>query len=155
MDRTRLGSFIDSLPQLEQQLAGAVGHRFMTVLIYDTSQDEAERVFSSHPAVYPATGRKSFTQGPIMERVRGTGEPYVAMDRQALIRDYPDHEKIFAMGCESLVNLPIVIGTEVVGQINLLHEQNFYTEQKIEQAMSLVSVAAAGLSIHLQAQAMR
>jgi transcriptional regulator with GAF, ATPase, and Fis domain len=134
-------SLIDTLKGLEQVLARQVGHRYMTALIYDDHAHDAERVFSSHPQVYPATGRKSFSQGPIMARVRETGKPYVAIDREALIRDYPDHEKILAMGCASLVNLPIVVAGEVIGQINLLHEQNFYSEQKIELAMSLVSMA--------------
>lgn len=138
-----------ALERLEQKLAHWVGHRYMTVLFYDPSEPEALRVFSSNPAVFPATGRKSFRQGPIMARVRETRLPYVAIDRKAVIRDYPDHEKIFAMGCACLVNLPIVIGAEAVGQVNLLHEQGFYTQQKIELAMSLVSMAAAELPASL------
>jgi len=143
-----------ALKRLEQKLAHWVGHRYMTVLIYDPSTPEAERVFSSNPAVFPATGRKSFQQGPIMARVRETGQPYVAIDRKALIRDYPDHEKIFAMGCACLVNLPIVIEGVSVGQVNLLHEQAFYTEQKIELAMSLVSMAAAEMPALLNLQSL-
>lgn len=137
------------LDSLEQKLAHWVGHRYMTVLIYDPSGQEAERVFSSNPAVFPATGRKSFRQGPVMARVRETGLPYVAIDRKAVIRDYPDHEKIFAMGCACLVNLPIVVGAQAVGQVNLMHEQGFYTRQKIELAMSFVSMAAAELPASL------
>lgn len=142
-------ALIDMLPVLEHALAQTVGYRYMTVLFYDVERDEAERVFSSNPAVFPATGRKPFTQGPIMARVRETGQPYVAIDRQALIRDYPDHEKIFSMGCASLVNLPVVIEGEVIGQINLLHDQGFYTEQKIELAMRRVATQVAELSSDL------
>jgi transcriptional regulator with GAF, ATPase, and Fis domain len=143
MNPALLDSFINVLPRLEQLLAQGVGHRYMTVLVYDADLAEARRVFSNNPAVYPATGRKSFRQGPIMARVRDTGQPYVAVDRAALIRDFPDHETIFAMGCGSLVNLPICIPGEVVGQINLLHEQHFYTEHKVESALSIVSRAVA------------
>lgn len=132
--------------RLEQQLAHWVGHRHMTALLYDLECGEAERVFSSDPATYPATGRKPFTQGPIMMRVRDTARPYVAIDRRALIRDFPDHQKIFAMGCESLVNLPLIVGGAVIGQVNLLHEQDFYTQEKVELAMSFVSITSTELS---------
>lgn len=87
-----------------------------------------------------------------MTRVRDTGQPYVAIDRVALIRDFPDHPKIFAMGCESLVNLPLIIAGEVVGQINLLNREGFYTQEKVELAMSFVSVASAELSAALVAE---
>jgi transcriptional regulator with GAF, ATPase, and Fis domain len=143
MNPALFDSFINLLPRLEQQLSQGVGHRYMTVLVYDDDLAEAERVFSSNPAVYPATGRKSFKQAPIMARVRDTGRPYVAMDRPALIRDFPDHETIFAMDCGSLVNLPIRIAGEIVGQINLLHEQHFYTEHKVESALRIVSMTVA------------
>jgi transcriptional regulator with GAF, ATPase, and Fis domain len=153
MESTICAALIEVLPPLEHALAQAVGHRYMTALFYDAERDDAERVFSSNPAVFPATGRKSFKQGPIMARVRQTGRPYVAIDREALIRDYPDHEKIFAMGCGCLVNLPVVFEGQVIGQINLLHDQGFYTEQKIELAMRLVATQAAELSSDLPARA--
>lgn len=129
-----------ALGELDDQLAQHVGHKYMTVLLYDTAADEAERVYSSSPEVFPSRGRKPLSQGPKMAVVRDTGQAYFAFDRKAIERDYPDHQKIFSMGCASLVNLPITSAGVVIGQVNLMHDEHFYDYEKVKMGLHLVSL---------------
>ncbi|QXI45327.1 hypothetical protein HU734_011440 [Pseudomonas wayambapalatensis] len=132
-------SFMKALGDLDERLAQQVGHKYMTVLLYDSGADEAERVYSSNPQVFPDRGRKPMDQGPKMAFVRDTGLAYVAIDRFEIERDYPDHQKVFAMGCASLLNVPIKSPEGVIGQVNLMHDEYYYDHGKVKLALQLVS----------------
>lgn len=113
---------------LDVGLAQTPGHRLLTVLVYFRAQGESQRAYSSRPAEYPVGGRKTLGQAPRMRQVLASGTPFIGHTRQDIIDNYADHAKLLAMGCESIVNMPVHWGTEVLGTVNLLHSEHHYTE---------------------------
>lgn len=128
----------DTFAALDAALQRAVGHRFLTMLAYRWEEGLAERLYSSRPDLYPARGRKSFAEAPTQRRVAQTREPYIGRDAADIRRDFPDHAKIFALGCESILNMPVVWAGRALGQVNLLHEAGHYGPQHLLAVRSLV-----------------
>lgn len=130
---------------LDAALQEAVGHRFLTVLIYHWQEGTAERLYSSRPDLYPARGRKAFAAAPTQKRVAETRQPYIGRDAAAIRRDFPDHETIFATGCESILNMPVLWKGQALGQVNMLHAANHYGPQHLPLVGSLVQMAIPAL----------
>lgn len=114
-----------------QGLERAPGHRLLTVLVYFHDQGESQRAYSSRPDEYPVGGRKTLGQAPRMRQVLASGAPFMAHTRQDIVENFPDHEKLLAMGCESIVNMPVCWGGQVLGTVNLLHAEGHYAQHDL------------------------
>jgi hypothetical protein len=129
---------------LDRLLADVVGHKLFTALLYRPTAGIAERLYSSRPDIYPTNGAKALEQAPAMKRVLISGKPYVGEDAGDIERDFPDYDKIFALGCGSIMNMPVRWKGEVIGQINLLHEARHFQKAHlpIVEAMAQIVVPA-------------
>jgi hypothetical protein len=129
---------------LDRLLANVVGHRLFTALLYRPKAGIAERLYSSRPDIYPASGAKALEQAPTMKRVLTSGTPYIGEDAGDIERDFPDHDRIFALGCGSVLNMPVRWMGEVLGQVNLLHEPRHFQNAHlpIVAAMAQIVVPA-------------
>ena len=112
--------------EIDQGLARSPGHQLLTVLVYFRERGESQRAYSSRPDEYPVGGRKTLGQAPRMRQVLTTAEPFIGRTRQDIIDNFPDHPKLLAMGCESIVNMPVRWGSEVLGTVNLLDVEGRY-----------------------------
>jgi len=130
-----------SFAALDAALQEAVGHRFLTILAYRWEEGVAERLYSSRPALYPARGRKAFAEAPTQRRVAETRQPYIGRDADDIRRDFPnDHEKIFALGCESILNMPVLWRGRALGQVNLLHAARHYGADHLPTVRALAQM---------------
>lgn len=134
-----------TLVALDRALQDTVGHRFLTVLVYRWEEGVAERLYSSRPDLYPARGRKPFADAPTQRRVAETAEPYIGRDAGDIRRDFPDHAKIFALGCESILNMPVVWRGRALGQVNLLHQAGHYGPEHLPVVRSLSQMVIPAL----------
>lgn len=125
---------------LDRALQDTVGHLLLTVLRYRFDEGVAERIYSSVPQTFPASGRKAFADAPTQRRVAETREPYIGRDAAAIRRDFPDHEKIFALGCESILNMPVVWRGRALGQVNMLHRANRYAPGQLPLVQTLAQM---------------
>jgi transcriptional regulator with GAF, ATPase, and Fis domain len=129
-----------TLAALDQALREAVGHRFLSMHVYRRDEGVAERIHSSDPARYPARGRKAFADAPTQKRVAETGQPYIGRDAADIRAGFPDHETIFAMGCESILNMPVCWQGQAIGQVNLLDVAYRYSPEHLPLVQALVQM---------------
>ena len=61
---------------------------------------------------------------------------------------FDDFELIRSLGCESVINVPIVVDGDVLGTINCLHEAGFYTPERVAAADALKLPGAACLLLN-------
>ena len=127
---------------LDAGLARAPGHLLLTVLVYHRELGESQRAYSSRPLEYPIGGRKTLGQAPRMRQVLASGEPFIGRGRQDIVDNYADHATLLAMGCESIVNMPVRWGTEVLGTVNLLHAQGRYAEADLPRIAAWAQLSA-------------
>ncbi|MDQ0585984.1 GAF domain-containing protein [Variovorax paradoxus] len=127
---------------LDAGLARAPGHLLLTVLVYHRELGESQRAYSSRPLEYPIGGRKTLGQAPRMRHVLASGEPFIGRSRQDIVDNYADHATLLAMGCESIVNMPVRWGAQVLGTVNLLHARGRYAEADLPRIAAWAQLSA-------------
>lgn len=114
-----------------------VGVKLFTVMTHDGRSGAARRTYSNMPDAYPVSGTKPANETDWSRQVITNKQTFVANDIDAIAAVFDDHVLIKSLGCESVINVPVIVGGEVLGTINCLHEAGFYTKDKVEAAEAL------------------
>jgi hypothetical protein len=128
-----------ALRDLSQTTAG---HKLFTVTTVDMEARLARRVFTSHPEEYPVSGTKPIHRDAWFDIVHGEKRSFVANTIQDIAKHFPDHELIRSLGCGSVINLPVVVLGELAATINLLHEDHYYTPERVALAERHLTIPA-------------
>lgn len=114
-----------------------VGHKLFTVTIVDDDAEQVQRVYSNQPEAYPVSGTKPLHIDGWSRQVLVHHQTFVANDIEAIAKVFPDHELIASLGCGSVINVPIVVGTRVLGTLNILHEAGRYDAARVAASEDL------------------
>ena len=126
-----------------QNLTGSIaGFKLFTVMTVDLVHEEARRAYSSHPVDYPVSGTKPIHYDSWFEIVHKQHKPFVANTIADIAKVFPDHEKIWSLGCGSVVNLPVIIDGQLAATINMLHEEHYYNPARVELIERYLSLPA-------------
>ena len=129
---------------LDRAMGATLGHRLFTVLRYHPDAQESERRYTSQGAAYPVGGRKAVRLTPSTARVFGERRPYIGRTAADIRACFPDAELIFSLGCESVLNLPVVFDGRVLGTVNLLHGAGWYDEADVPLGLLFAALAVPG-----------
>lgn len=124
----------EALEALTREL---VGVKLFTVMTSDTKAKVAERVYSNMPDAYPVSGTKPYHEDSWSDVTLRGQQTFVANTIDDIAKVFDDHDLIKSLGCESVINVPVVIDGAVVGTINCLHEEGFYTQDRVAAAEAL------------------
>jgi len=137
---------LDALGALAAQVTGA---RLVTLMTADPATGEAGRIWSNHPDAYPVSGTKPFVPNRWTDTVLNRQETFVANDYAGIAEVFGDHELIRSLGCESVLNLPAVVGGRVLGTLNCLDAAGHFTSARVAAAEVLRLPAIAAFLFHL------
>lgn len=132
---------------LEQACSQVIGHKLFTILLFHGDTGESERFHTSHPEAYPVGGRKALNPTFWSEHVLRQQKAYIGRSYDDVREVFFDHALIRSLGCESVLNVPVVLDRRTLGTINLLHEASWYEEAHIEVASVLAAFAVPGLAM--------
>lgn len=118
------------------------GHILFTALRFDYDQGVMTRLYSNREDVSPVEGTKPMPTGMWADRLIAGRQCYIGYSKQDLKEVFFDHETLWAAGCESVMNVPVVWGDRTVGSFNVLGEANHYDQQKAA-AMGVLGQLAA------------
>lgn len=124
----------------------ALGTILFTVTAHDFDSMLFRRLYSSHPAEYPATGTKPMARDAWFDLCITRGETFVANTPDAFAALFFDHALITSMGLGSAVNIPVTEACVVVGTVNLLAEQGHFTADRLARYQDAVVLRGNGLS---------
>ena len=127
---------------LESLVHETVGIKLFTLMKIDRTRGVARRTFSNQPQAYPTSGEKPLEDNAWTEQVQVRKETFVANSIEEIAAVFSDYELIQSLGCESCINVPVVIGGSVVGTLNCLHEADHYTAERVAAAESLKQAGA-------------
>lgn len=113
---------------LDRMLQDRVGHRLLTILRIDPDEAWCERIYTSRPDIFSSSARKSLDAAPQMRRVLAAGRPLIVDGEAAVRAAFPDHERIFALDCACVLNVPVRWRGRTVAQLNLLDAAGAYSE---------------------------
>ncbi len=88
----------------------------------------------------PASGTKPTHRNEWFDIVHGERRAFVANTIEDIAKVFPDHELIKSLGCESVINLPVYIGGEMLGTVNCLDVAHHYTPERVERALALLNI---------------
>lgn len=108
-----------------------VGVKLFTVLTIDEANAVVRRAWSNMPEAYPIQGTKPMPADDRFGTSMRGGKPMVTDGNEDMVKTFFDHELISSLGCESCVNLPISVGGEVLGSVNMLHEAGHWTPERL------------------------
>ncbi|MBT9386755.1 hypothetical protein KM176_23105 [Pseudooceanicola sp. CBS1P-1] len=115
--------------------------RAATVLRY--RDGGAERIWSTHPAVFAAEGFKRFDEAPTMRRVRDGGRPVLTEGRAALQAGFADWQAILERGADAILNLPVRDPAgRCLGQVNLMGRYGGFPADVIARLQSTADAHA-------------
>lgn len=124
----------DALRTLTQELIGA---RLFTVMASDRARGVSARVYSNMPDAYPVSGTKPANETDWSRQVIDEKKTFVANDIEGIAAVFDDWEQIRSLGCESVMNVPILLDGEVAGTINCLDVAGHYTPERVAAAEAL------------------
>ena len=127
---------------LERQVDRTIGVKLFTLMEIDLDRDVAWRSYTNMPDAYPLQGEKARMQSRWSEIVVDRHETFVANCFEEIAQVFADHALIRSLGCESCLNLPVVIRGRLRGTLNCLHEAGHYTPDRVAAAQSLKPAGA-------------
>jgi len=122
-----------------------VGHKLFTIMVLDQQSGEAERFYTNQPDAYPVSGRKQMVDTPWFRQVIGGQQHYLGRTAADIRWAFFDHELIERLGCRSVINVLAIHDGVILGSANLLHEENHYTAQDIDDCLPFVQLLVPAL----------
>ncbi|ABF65451.1 hypothetical protein TM1040_2719 [Ruegeria sp. TM1040] len=138
-DATTQDQAYDALCALTKATVGA---KLFTVMTADMDAMLARRVYTDDAENYPTTGTKEIEMNRWFEQVHGRHETFVSNTLADIDTVFPDAELIGKLGCGSVINLPVILGGKMVATINILHEEGYYTPERVALAQEVLTLPA-------------
>lgn len=127
---------------LQDLVRQTVGAKLLTVMEVDMDAEVARRSYTSDPESYPASGTKPIRYDRWFDIVHKDRQLFVANTIEDISTVFPDYELIDSLGCQSVVNLPVVLADQLVGTLNMLDAENHYTPERVETIKREISIPA-------------
>ena len=119
-----------------------VGVKLFTYMTVDMENELARRAYTSDAVSYPTSGTKPIHYDAWFDIVHKQHAYFVANTIEDIAKVFPDYELINSLGCQSVVNMPVILGGQLVGTVNMLHEKDFYTPERVAEITAVLSIPA-------------
>lgn len=133
---------------LEELVDSTIGVKLFTLMEIDHAKGVARRNYTNQPDAYPVSGEKPIQKNHWTEQVQNRQETFVANSIEEISEVFPDYELIQSLGCESCLNLPIVVGGSVIGTLNCLNKADHYTSERVMAAQTLKQPGALAFMLN-------
>lgn len=127
---------------LQTLTEATVGAKLFTYMTVDMDAEVARRAYTSDAANYPTSGTKPIRYDSWFDIVHKEKRLFVANTIADIAKVFPDYGLIDSLGCQSVVNMPVVVGGELVGTVNMLDVDGYYTPERVETIRQVLSVPA-------------
>ena len=131
---------VAAFAEVQRLSAETIGWRLMTILHYVEAEGVVVRVHSSDPATYPIGGRKRLADFPTNHAAMADGDVFLAANRDDVRRAYADHEALFALGIESILNVPVRAEGRRLGTLNLCGAEGSFGPAEVARARELAEM---------------
>jgi hypothetical protein len=127
---------------LQALVQATVGAKLFTFMTVDMEAEVARRAYTSDAANYPTSGTKPIRYDSWFDIVHKERKYFFANTTVSIAKVFPDYELINSLGCQSVVNMPVVIGGELVGTVNMLDVDGYYTPERVQMIRDVIAVPA-------------
>ncbi|WP_137151471.1 GAF domain-containing protein [Devosia sp. FKR38] len=132
----------EAFAALQALTEATVGTKLFTYMTVDMQAEVARRAYTSDPKNYPTSGTKPIRYDSWFDIVHKERRYFVANTIADIAKVFPDYELIDSLGCQSVVNMPVVIGGELVGTVNMLDVDGYYTPERVQTIRDVIAIPA-------------
>ncbi len=125
---------------LDNILNDFIGHKLFTILKFDKINSKLERIYTSNPREYPLQGKKDVIRNFWQVQVLEMGVEFIGYNSQDIKNSFSDFDLIKKLGCRSVMIIPVKSGDNIMGSVNLLHEESWYSDNDVKIVQNLVSL---------------
>lgn len=118
------------------------GYIVFTVMALSLDLSVAKRIFSSHNDAFPVSGEKPIMRNDWFKQVVENKTLFCANQPEQMGDQFPDIDLIKALGCGSVLNVPIIISGKTVAVANILHRAGFFTPAMIDATLDALAPIA-------------
>jgi hypothetical protein len=133
----------DVFTKLYEFVNKSIGVKLFTLTTFDIPKAEAQRVYSNMPNEYPVSGTKPIEKSAWTEIVLDRHESFIANNINDIAKVFSDYKLIYSLGCQSVCNLPIVQDGNLLGTVNCLDEENYFTTRRVKKLEQIKPLALA------------
>jgi hypothetical protein len=126
---------------LDRALSAVFGHRLFTILQFHADVGESERRYSSNTTAYPVGGRKPLNPTFWSKQVLVEHRPWIGYDAADIRAVFFDHALIASLGCDAMLNLPVVHDGRALGTINISNAAGWYDESDVPLGLIFAALA--------------
>ena len=126
-----------------------IGIKLFTLTTFDIPNAVAQRVYSNMPIEYPVSGVKPIEKSAWTETVLDGHKSFVANNIDDIAKVFSDFKLIQSLGCQSVCNLPIIVDGQLLGTVNCLYEENYFTLEKIKELEKIILPAISCFLLNL------
>ncbi|WP_412557434.1 hypothetical protein [Thalassospira sp. MIT1370] len=126
--------------------ANAIPNELYSAMRYHPATIEVERIASTMPEIYPVGGRKPKKDTPWGQKVLIDRHINLGSGADDIRWAFSDHETILGLGLDQVMNVPVILGEQVVGTMNYLRLQQPFSLQEQAIAQLLAACLAARLA---------
>ena len=130
-----------SFAALDRAMQAVFGHRLLTVLQFHPESGESERRYNSNTTAYPIGGRKPLNPTFWSQQVLVEHRPWIGYDADDIRAVFFDHALIASLGCDAMLNLPVVHDGKALGTINISNAAGWYGESDIPLGLVFAALA--------------
>lgn len=127
---------------LQALVQATVGAKLFTVMIVDMENELSRRAYTSDPVSYPTSGTKPLNYGPWFDVVHKQRAFFIANTIEDIAKVLFDHELINELGCQSIVNMPIIIGNTLIAVVNMLNVEGHFTPERVQMIRDVIAIPA-------------
>jgi hypothetical protein len=131
----------------EYVAAKAIGYKLFTIMLFDASRFEVERLYSSMPSIYPVAGRKKKESTRWGEHTLRQRKVFRATTFDAIRDMFDDHQTLASIGIGSMLNIPIAYDGRCIGTMNLSHQEGWFTEGHERVGLLIASFLSTPLAL--------
>ena len=132
--------------EVQRLSAQTIHWRLLTILHYVETQGVVVRVHSSDPATYPIGGRKRLADFPTNHAAMADGEAFLAATKDDVRCAFADHEALFALGIEAILNTPVRSAGRRLGTLNLCGAGGCFGPTEVARARVLADMLVPHLA---------
>lgn len=119
---------------LETLTRKVIGVKLFTTMTVDMKNEVARRAYTSDPVSYPTSGTKPIRYDSWFDIVHKERRSFVANTIEDIAKVFPDYPLINSLGCQSVINIPVEVGGELLGTVNCLEVAHHYTPERVAAA---------------------
>jgi GAF domain-containing protein len=134
----------------EREMTAVFGQRYFTVLAFDAGSSRMCRLYSNQLDIGPVGGVKRVTRSPWVQHVLLDGKIFVGSTKADVKSAFSEYEKLWSIGCESTLNIPIRKNGLTLGLFSLLDGPNAYDSADLALADVFAQLAVVTIEANLE-----